>query len=131
VSPDGARIRAAQGHSVPVDLGLAPAEPPARLYHGTAEGSVAAILSEGLRPMARQQVHLSADPETAVRVGRRHGRPVVLTVEAGAMHRDGLSVWQADNGVWLADAVPARYLVRDEDPPAAAPGRPGPADGDA
>jgi putative RNA 2'-phosphotransferase len=118
VSPDGARIRAAQGHSVEVDLGLAPAEPPEVLFHGTAEGAVAAILAEGLRPMARQHVHLSADPATATRVGQRHGRPVVLRVAAGAMRRDGLTLWQADNGVWLTGEVAPRYLSREDVPPA-------------
>ncbi|MCL2732807.1 MAG: RNA 2'-phosphotransferase, partial [Actinomycetia bacterium] len=77
-SADGRRIRASQGHSVEVDLGLTAATPPDVLYHGTASTTVAAILREGLRPMSRQDVHLSADRETAVRVGARHGRPVVL-----------------------------------------------------
>ncbi|TNC52416.1 RNA 2'-phosphotransferase [Rubellimicrobium rubrum] len=112
LSPDGSRIRAAQGHSAEVDLGLPPAEPPAILFHGTAETSLPAILSEGLIPGRRRHVHLSPDIPTAAKVGQRHGRPVVLRVGAGAMHQDGLPFWQADNGVWLTERVPPRYLER-------------------
>ncbi|MEU8511433.1 RNA 2'-phosphotransferase [Kitasatospora sp. NPDC048722] len=111
-SPDGLSIRANQGHTVAVDLGLAAAVPPPVLYHGTAARHLAAIFHEGLRPMARQDVHLSADTETATRVGSRHGRPVVLTVNAGAMVADGHEFRISENGVWLTDAVPPQYLSR-------------------
>jgi putative RNA 2'-phosphotransferase len=107
---DGERIRASQGHSVEVDLDLPPAEPPAYLYHGTVARSLDAIRAEGLRPMARHHVHLSPDRETATRVGARRGRPVVLSVASGAMHRAGHVFRVSDNGVWLADAVPPSYL---------------------
>ncbi len=107
---DGDRIRASQGHTVDVDLGLPPATPPAYLYHGTVAANLAAIRAEGLRPMARHHVHLSPDRETATRVGARRGRPVVLSVDAGAMHRDGHVFHVSANGVWLTDAVPTRYL---------------------
>ncbi|MCK8676359.1 MULTISPECIES: RNA 2'-phosphotransferase [Streptomyces] len=107
---DGDRIRANQGHTVRVDLDLPPAVPPAFLYHGTVAGSLDAIRAEGLRPMARHHVHLSPDRETATRVGARRGRPVVLAVDAGAMHRDGHVFRVSANGVWLTDAVPPAYL---------------------
>ncbi|WP_052847451.1 RNA 2'-phosphotransferase [Streptomyces avicenniae] len=107
---DDLRIRASQGHTVEVDLGLPPAEPPAHLFHGTTARHVSAILDEGLRPMGRHHVHLSPDRETATRVGARRGRPVVLTVDSGAMHRDGGTFHLSDNGVWLTDAVPPAYL---------------------
>ena len=110
LSDDGRRIRAAQGHSIAVDLALAPSEPPSRLYHGTATRNLDAIRAEGLKPGRRQQVHLSLDPETARKVGQRHGQPAVLTVDAAAMRRDGHRFFRADNGVWLTDSVPARYL---------------------
>ena len=106
----GTRIRASQGHSVPVDLGYADAEPPARLFHGTHPGAVAAIRREGLRPMQRHAVHLSADLATATRVGARRGRPVVLTVDAARMAADGHRFRVSANGVWLTDAVPPQYL---------------------
>ncbi|WP_338698311.1 RNA 2'-phosphotransferase [Streptomyces sp. Q6] len=109
-SIDGTRIRANQGHTIDVDLGLAPAEPPAYLYHGTVARFLDAIRAEGLRPMARHDVHLSADRETATRVGARRGRPVVLPVDAGAMHRAGHTFRVSANGVWLTAAVPPRYL---------------------
>jgi putative RNA 2'-phosphotransferase len=111
VSEDGQRIRAAQGHSVEVELGLQPQEPPAVLYHGTATRFVDAILAEGLKPQSRQQVHLSADEATAQLVGQRHGKPVVLTVDALRMHAAGFKFYRADNGVWLADQVPSGFLT--------------------
>ncbi|MFJ4523846.1 RNA 2'-phosphotransferase [Streptomyces sp. NPDC088810] len=107
---EGGRIRASQGHSIEVDLGLPPATPPPYLYHGTVAAHLAAIRAEGLRPMTRHAVHLSADRETATRVGARRGRPVVLAVDAGAMHRDGHVFHVSANGVWLTAAVPPRYL---------------------
>jgi putative RNA 2'-phosphotransferase len=110
LSPDGQRIRAAQGHSVSVELGLAPREPPLVLYHGTATRFVEAILAEGLKPQSRQQVHLSLDEVTAHRVGQRHGKPVILKVDAARMHAQGFKFYVADNGVWLTDEVPPEFL---------------------
>ena len=89
---------------------LAPSEPPPLLYHGTAAHNLDAIIAEGLKSGRRLQVHLSLDPETARKVGARHGSPAVLTVDAAAMHRDGHQLFRAENGVWLTDSVPARYL---------------------
>ncbi|MFF5357962.1 RNA 2'-phosphotransferase [Streptomyces scabiei] len=106
----GDRIRASQGHTVDVDLGLPPATPPPYLYHGTVPAFLGAIREEGLRPMNRHDVHLSPDRETATRVGARRGRPVVLSVDAGAMHRDGHVFRVSANGVWLTEGVPPRYL---------------------
>ncbi|WP_354642836.1 RNA 2'-phosphotransferase [Kitasatospora camelliae] len=110
-SGDGSSIRASQGHTVEVDLGLPPATPPAVLYHGTTGRVLGAIFDEGLRPMARRDVHLSADTETAVRVGSRHGRPVVLVVDAAAMAAAGHEFRVSANGVWLTSDVPARFLT--------------------
>lgn len=107
---EGTRIRASQGHSIEVDLGLPPATPPPYLYHGTVAAHLEAIRVEGLRPMNRHAVHLSTDRETATRVGARRGRPVVLSVDAGAMHRDGHVFHVSANGVWLTQAVPPGYL---------------------
>lgn len=109
-SSDGSRIRASQGHSVEVDLGLAPVVPPERLYHGTATRFVESIRAEGLRAQSRQHVHLSPDEETAIKVGQRHGKPVVLVVRAGAMHQAGHVFYRSENGVWLTEAVPPGYL---------------------
>lgn len=104
------RIRASQGHTVPVDLGLPPAEPPAYLYHGTVGHALESIRNEGLRPMDRTHVHLSPDRETATKVGARRGRPVVLPVDAGAMHRAGHTFHVSANGVWLTASVPPAFL---------------------
>ncbi|WP_371616795.1 RNA 2'-phosphotransferase [Streptomyces sp. NBC_00454] len=107
---EGTRIRASQGHTVSVDLGLPEAEPPAYLYHGTVAAVLDAIRAEGLRPMARHHVHLSPDRETATRVGARRGRPIVLSVDAGAMHAAGHVFRISANGVWLADSVPPEFI---------------------
>ncbi|MFI7393924.1 MULTISPECIES: RNA 2'-phosphotransferase [Streptomyces] len=107
---EGARIRASQGHSIDVDLQLPAATPPPYLYHGTVARHLEAIRAEGLRPMNRHDVHLSPDRETATRVGARRGRPVVLPVDAAAMHRDGHVFRVSANGVWLTQHVPSRYL---------------------
>jgi putative RNA 2'-phosphotransferase len=106
----GERIRANQGHSVEVDLQLTPVTPPATLYHGTSHAAVEAILREGLHKMRRHHVHLSAGIPTAIKVGRRHGQPVVFAVEASAMSADGYVFFRSENGVWLVDAVAPRYL---------------------
>jgi putative RNA 2'-phosphotransferase len=110
ISDDGRRIRARQGHSIGVELGLSPLAPPALLYHGTATRSVEAIRREGLRKRSRQHVHLSADADTATSVGTRHGTPVVLIVRAGEMAAEGHAFFRSDNGVWLTDAVPVRFI---------------------
>lgn len=110
LSADGRRIRAAQGHSIAVDLDLPAVPPPDELFHGTASANLDAIWKEGIKPGRRQYVHLSGDPETAIRVGQRHGKPVVLRIATGKMHADGHQFWQADNGVWLTDHVAPAYL---------------------
>ncbi len=108
----GTLIRANQGHSVDIDLQLEPVEPPAVLYHGTGHGSADSIARQGLLRMSRHRVHLSPDPETARRVGARHGRPVIFTVDAAAMHQAGHLFCRSENGVWLVDHVPPEYLRR-------------------
>lgn len=111
ISDDGLRIRAAQGHSVAVELGLPCREPPPVLYHGTATRFVESILATGLKPQARLQVHLSADEATAHRVGQRHGKPFIFKVDALRMHAQGFRFHLADNGVWLTDQVPPEFLA--------------------
>ncbi|QQC63182.1 RNA 2'-phosphotransferase [Paraburkholderia ginsengisoli] len=112
LSQDGLRIRAAQGHSIGVDLGYADMEPPAVLYHGTAWSNWESIAADGLTPRTRHAVHLSTDVNTATRVGARHGQPLVLVVDAAQMHADGYSFARSDNGVWLTPAVPTAYLSK-------------------
>ncbi len=103
-------IRANQGHSVKVSLGIEPSIPPDSLYHGTATRFLASILESGLQKMSRQHVHLSADQATAHQVGMRHGKPVILKIYASQMHQDGFEFYRSDNGVWLTDSVAPRYL---------------------
>ena len=110
IDPTGRRIRANQGHSAPVDLGLPVLPPPPVLYHGTPARLVETLLREGLRPMGRHAVHLSATVETAIAVGARRGRPAVLAVDAAGMAAAGHRFSRSANGVWLVDAVPPEFL---------------------
>jgi putative RNA 2'-phosphotransferase len=116
-SPDGLSIRANQGHSVEVELGFEPLEPPPTLYHGTAERALPSIRQQGLLKGHRYHVHLSEQEATAVAVGRRYGRPVVLRVASGAMHADGYPFFRSANGVWLTEHVPGRYITFGADEP--------------
>ena len=106
------KIRANQGHSVPVDVELTECEPPELLYHGTGEKYVDSILEHGLIPKSRLYVHLSKDLETAKLVGLRHGTPVVFAVQSGEMYRHGVRFYRAKNGVWLTECVPSQFLSR-------------------
>jgi putative RNA 2'-phosphotransferase len=108
---DRDRIRAQQGHSVPVALGLLAQAPPPVLYHGTVAMFLPSISNQGLTRQSRHHVHLSGDAATAHRVAARRGSPVVLTVDAATMAAHGHSFYLTGNGVWLVDAVPARYLA--------------------
>jgi putative RNA 2'-phosphotransferase len=110
LSPDGAWIRASQGHSLDIDLGYAAANPPDVLYHGTVEQFLAAIRGEGLQRGERHHVHLSADKMVAAKVGQRRGEPVVLEIDAAAMAREGFVFFCSDNSVWLTHEVPPRFL---------------------
>ena len=107
---DKTRIRANQGHSIPVDLELEEQEPPEFLYHGTVGQFLGGIQKEGLQRRNRQYVHLSPDVETAVKVGRRRGKPVVLQIAAGRMKQDGYKFYCSANGVWLTGEVPPGYI---------------------
>jgi putative RNA 2'-phosphotransferase len=104
------KIRASQGHSVEIELGYINQHPPVILYHGTGEQSVPSILKNGLEKRSRQHVHLSKDVETATKVGKRHGKPIILNVLAEQMYKDGFQFFLSDNGVWLTDHVPVNYI---------------------
>lgn len=108
---DHTRIRANQGHSLSVDVELREEIPPQYLYHGTATRFFPAIQREGIRKMSRQYVHLSGDFETAMAVGKRHGIPMVVTINAAAMARDGVGFYRSENGVWLCEHVEPKYFV--------------------
>jgi len=109
-SDDGKRIRASQGHSVDVDLQYPPQTPPEILYHGTATRFLNEIRRDGLRKMARHDVHLSAQTQVTMQVGGRHGKPVTLTIRAGEMHRAGHIFRCSANGVWLVANVPPEFI---------------------
>ena len=107
---DKTKIRANQGHSIPVDVELKEAKPPKQLWHGTGEKYVSAIDEQGLLHKNRLYVHLSTNEETAIKVGKRHGKPVLYTVNAEEMYQDGYKFFLSKNGVWLTDHVPVKYL---------------------
>ena len=107
---DHTLIRANQGHSIPVDVELEEKTPPAVLYHGTGERFTESINSRGLLPMSRLYVHLSSNLETAKKVGSRHGKPVIYTVDCASMAADGYKFYLSANNVWLTKEVPAKYL---------------------
>ncbi len=109
---DKTLIRANQGHSIPVDVELEEAVPPEELWHGTGEKYVKSIDGQGLIPKGRLYVHLSKDRDTAVKVGGRHGKPVLYIVKAGDMSRDGCPFYLSKNGVWLTKKVPVKYLKK-------------------
>lgn len=110
---DKTLIRANQGHSIPVDVELEETLPPEELWHGTATKYEASIDAQGLIPKSRLYVHLSKDRETAVKVGQRHGKPVLYIVKAGEMNRDGYKFYLSKNGVWLKKKVPVKYLCKE------------------
>jgi putative RNA 2'-phosphotransferase len=111
ISDDGKRIRANQGHSITVDLELESKVPPDMLYHGTAERFLNSILKDGLKPMRRQYVHLSPTEEIALAVGKRHGNPVVLSINTKKMQEDGYKFFLSKNKIWLVKEVPVKYIM--------------------
>lgn len=104
------KIRASQGHSVEIELGYKNQKPPEILYHGTSDKNVTSILEFGLEKRNRQHVHLSSDLETAIQVGKRHGKPFVFKVFAEQMFDNKFQFFLSENGVWLTDKVPSEYL---------------------
>lgn len=110
ISDDGTKIRASQGHSVKVDLNLKAQVPPVILYHGTVEKALEGIKKTGLKSMSRHHLHLSADISTATNVGSRRGKPIILEINSKAMYAEGFKFYKSDNGVWLTDEVPYKYI---------------------
>lgn len=111
LNSDKTKIRASQGHSVQVDLGMKPQLPPKELYHGTAKKFLHIIMKDGLRKMKRQHVHLSQDLDTAFKVGSRHGKAIILTINTERLVKSGHKFYLSANGVWLTDDIPAEYLI--------------------
>ena len=110
-SDDKKKIRARQGHSIPVDVELKEATPPDVLYHGTAKNFVGSIWKNGIKKMSRLYVHLSGDEETARKVGKRHGYPVVIFINTKQMREDGIKFYLSNNNVWLTEFVDKKYLM--------------------
>ena len=109
---DKSKIRANHGHSVKgISPGLKEMTPPDVMYHGTADRFMDSIREQGILKMSRLYVHLSADEETAEEVGRRHGKPVIITINTKKMHEDGLKFYNSANGLWLTDTVPVKYFI--------------------
>lgn len=107
---DKTKIRASQGHSISVELELKEVEPLHFLYHGTVDKFIQSIKNEGIQKMSRQHVHLSKDRETAIKVGSRRGKPIILSINAPKMYQDGFKFYLSENNVWLTDIVPTEYI---------------------
>lgn len=114
ISADGLRIRANQGHSIQVDLQLKEVTPPEMLYHGTARQFLDSIRQEGLKSGERCHVHLSTNMETALSVGQRYGKPVILKIKALQMFQQGFKFFLSENGVWLVDQVPVEFIEENQ-----------------
>lgn len=110
ISDDGKKIRASQGHSIDVIIDMEIKEPPEILFHGTADRNISSILEKGILHGKRLYVHLSKDTETALKVGARHGKPVIFSVRAGDMYQDGHIFYLSENDVWLTEFVPKEYI---------------------
>lgn len=105
------KIRALYGHSLPTKLAKTLAQPPEILFHGTSPSAVEIIQKQGLKPMARQYVHLSVDRQTASEVGKRKSKkPVILEIAAAIAYENGVKFYQGNEMVWLADNVPPEYI---------------------
>ena len=107
---DKTQIRANQGHSIKIEHGFKSIIPPEILYHGTGEKSIESILKTGIEKRNRHHVHLSADKETALKVGQRHGKPVILEVQSLEMKENGYEFYLSENNVWLTDFVPTKFI---------------------
>ena len=106
------KIRANQGHSIPVDLELKPMQPPDILYHGIAQQFIENIFSHGISKMSRQYVHLSTNPDQALSVGKRHGEPIILVINSKEMYNNGYRFYLSENKIWLTDNVPVKYISK-------------------
>ena len=111
LNEDFTLIKANQGHSVDIKLEFQKIVPPEILYHGTAQHFLPSIQEKGLEKRQRHHVHLSIDTKTASKVGKRHGKLIILAIDAKKMHQDGYQFYLSDNNVYLVDAVPAHYLT--------------------
>lgn len=109
-SEDGQKIRANYGHSIPVDLSASSQQPPEILFHGTAMHFLESIRQEGLLPQTRLFVHLTPDKESAIQIGKRHGKPLVFCIQARKMHRDGFKFYDTESDIWLTEWVPLEYI---------------------
>ncbi len=111
-SESGEMLRASQGHSVGVDLQLKSQVPPVVLYHGTVDAALKGIFKDGIKSLKRHAVHLSHEVKTAITVGSRRGDAIILEIDSKKMYADGIKFFKSDNGVWLVDEVPAKYIKR-------------------
>jgi len=110
ISENGQKIRAAQGHSVDIDLALQPIKLPEILFHGTASANLNSIFEQGIYSAKRQYVHLSSNEKTALTVGSRHGKAIVLKINTRQMFKEGFKFFKADNGVWLTNHILSKYI---------------------
>lgn len=98
-------IRALYGHSleVNVDVGIKVGAP-ISLYHGSSWSALDSIAAGGVKPMARQMVHLTNMPNEALAVGERKGAAILLSIEQS---NDEQAVAE---GIWVAKCIDPRKI---------------------
>ena len=110
-SPDGTKIRAFHGHSISGIIYANKIIPQNELYHGTSEKSYKLIMDSGwIKGMSRTLVHLSKSEEKAKKIGKRHGKPVILVIDAKKMAKDGKLFYESEDDVILSEEIPIKYI---------------------
>lgn len=112
LNKDKTKIRANQGHSLDVDVGLKETIPPEFLYHGTKQENLDLILDNGIKKGKRKFVHLSKNIESAEQVGKRHGKPIIFKIFTSEMSKQGYKFYLSENGVWLTNYVPTKFIKK-------------------
>ena len=115
-SDDFKRIRANQGHSireVTIPFEDVSKTVPHVLYHGTSIENYNAIINDTpptIRKMNRNHVHLSPDIPTASIVGQRHGKVIILQIDAQALVNSGQIIYKSENNVFLTEDITADFF---------------------
>lgn len=113
---ENGRIMAYYGHSVKTEVVREEVVPPLKLFHATSHNAIETILKEGLLPMTRQHVHLSATRETALLAGRRRDKnPILLKIDALNAFKAGVKFYKGNEDVFLSDSIPSEFIAFEND----------------
>lgn len=105
--PDPWRMRANQGHSVPVsdaDLLTEITDPFALpvVIHGTNKKALAGIMATGLNSGTRQHIHFAQGEAGTVKSGMRASADVMIYVDVPLAMAEGIKFYLSENGVVLS-----------------------------